>query len=225
MGKSEWQSYSQGWQSYNKPHCLSVGRLLFAIFLYRPHKEKKKQPLLAVSLSSRWHFLSICRFSGSLHPRFSNSPFLLVLFLLSFGWLSLAMAHCSSWQWPPPFLPLTHKSLPFPLSNFQMNFIRMKCSEVHSPSSSPPLCVSVWLHKALLARFNDNNSSAFSSPYFFVSLSLSVQIGLSLYATINRINYVLPWWEYLLLFYCTISLSVRRVNVLLPFHLYLVNIS
>lgn len=224
MGKSEWQSYSQGWQSYNKPHCLSVGRLLFAIFLYRPHKEKKNNLFLPFLFPPVDIFFQSADSVAHFTPAF-HSPFLLVLFLLSFGWLSLAMAHCSSWQWPPPFLPLTHKSLPFPLSNFQMNFIRMKCSEVHSPSSSPPLCVSVWLHKALLARFNDNNSSAFSSPYFFVSLSLSVQIGLSLYATINRINYVLPWWEYLLLFYCTISLSVRRVNVLLPFHLYLVNIS
>ncbi len=168
-GKSKWQSYSQGWKSYNKPHCLSVGHLLFAIFLYKllfPPVDISSQ-----STDSEAHFTPSFQ---NLPPPLLSCPPLPPLA----GWLSLAMAHYSSWQCQPLFQPLTHKLQIAFISPSIFKWILLAWSEeAHSPPSSPPLCVSVLssLQKALLAWINDNNSSTFSSlSHAFVCLPLSV---------------------------------------------------
>lgn len=139
MGRGERQSYSQGWQSYNQPQCLSVGTTCSLPFSFTGFMKKKKphKALFTVSLSSLWHFLSHYRFSSSLHPPLFKLYFPPYPPLPPFvGWLSLATAHYSSWQWQPPFLPLTHK---LQIPNFQMHFISMKW---RSPFILPLNCLS-----------------------------------------------------------------------------------
>lgn len=135
QGKSKWQSYSQGWKPYNKPHCLSVGCLLFAIFLYKLLRGEKKNPLFALfppidisSTDSVAHFVTSFQ---SLPPPPPPPPFPPLV-----GWLSSAVAYYSSWQCQPLFLPLTHKLRICSSSPPILKWILLAWSE---ESHSPPL--------------------------------------------------------------------------------------
>lgn len=117
--------------------------------------KKKKKTTFWCSLSSHWHFRSIYRFSGSLHPSLlSNSP-------SSFSFLSSSSSSClfsngtlfqlamaTSLSATEEFVCQDASRccvghiLSFPLQTTKRIVLGWS-EEAHSPSSSPPLCGAV----------------------------------------------------------------------------------
>lgn len=132
------------------------------------------------SLSSRWHFLSIYRFSGSLHPLFSNSPSSLSLLsssssscLFSSGTLfQLAVAaSLSATDTQTPTLFHFRAKL-------QKNFISVKWG---SPFTFL-FATSLFGFRKLYWHDSTAITLQLSPPsYFFLSLSLSVMISFELF--------------------------------------------
>lgn len=147
--KRKWQSCSQGWKPYNNPHCVSVGRLLFAIFLYKLWRKKKPSfcsfsfPPLTFPLDLQIHWLTSPPLPlQTLPPPLPSCPPLPPLV----GRLRWAVAHYSTWQRRPPFSAtlLSHKLQTSFISPPIFKWISLaRTEEAHSPPSSPSLCVSV----------------------------------------------------------------------------------
>ena len=184
--KRKWQSYSQGWKPYNKPHCVSVDRLLFAIFLYKLWRGKKKKRSFyslslfpPVDISSQ----STDSLANSTPTSFTNSP-------SSSSFLPSSSSSC--WQITLSSGTLFH--LATPASLFLPLYFHTNCkppsfplqfsNEFHWHGLKKPIHLplhhlsvflfSVFLQRALLAPFNDSNSFALSLSLTLVALSLAL---------------------------------------------------
>lgn len=178
QGQSKWQSYSEGWKPHNTPHCLSANRFAPCHFPLQTHEGERKLfffllfPPVDISPHS-WAPRKLFT------PSLSRLPPLVV-------WSSRAVAHCSSWQCPPLFLPLTYTQAPNLFhfhSNFQMNFTGVKR---RGPFTSPLHHLST--SESFIGMIQWQQLFHFLLPPILISLSPSWSTETAFLATYKHFN-------------------------------------